>query len=253
MHFRTTPLILTLSLLIAGLSARPGHAQVSRPLALAVAANFSQAAGELGKAYTSATGTPVQITVSSTGRLFAQIKSGAPYDLFLAADQVRPERLFDEGLAETPVVYARGRVVFWSKGPQLCGLENWRAALQHSVRGKIGIANPATAPYGAVIRKILEKEELWQETTPRLVYGSNVGQAFQYATMSIVDGSFIAASQLHTPQGTKGCSWEIPEAMLVTQKGCVLTAAKNKTAAENFLAFLTSEAALTILQNYGYQ
>ena len=104
-----------------------------------------------------------------------------------------------------------------------------------------------------MVRRALNTLGLWQDIASRLVHAGNVGQAFQYAVMGTVQGSFIAASQLHTPQGGGGCAWEIPEAQAVGQKGCVLTAARNKDTARDFLAFLASPTAQTIMDRYGYQ
>lgn len=223
-------------------------------LTVAVAANFALPMEEIGHEFKKETGVSLQTTISSTGTLYAQIKNGAPYDLFFAADSLRPELLFQQGLASEPFVYARGQAVLWTDKQELCTTKkSYQEALMAKGLKKIGIANPKTAPYGTVATDALRKTGLWNIVSDRLVYAGNVGQAFQYATMGTVSMSFTAGSLAASSQGKKGCYWPIPEAEQVTQKACIITKSTRIPSAEKFLNFLHSPQVQEILEKYGYK
>jgi len=239
-----------LCLLLGG----PATSRADKPLIVAVAANFAPALEEIGRKFSLKTSIPVKITVSSSGRLYAQIKNSAPYDLFFSADQERPERLFTEGLCEQPIVYAFGSVVLWNRDPGQCSLsKNWQNAIRQTNNKNIGMANPELAPYGAATKEALKQEKLWNRLQDRLVFGTNVAQAFQYAATGATTVSFIALSLTHTRPGMKGCFLPIPEARPVAQAVCLVHNSTNKNAAERFLTFMRSAEAGTILLQYGYK
>jgi molybdate transport system substrate-binding protein len=219
---------------------------------VAVAANFIQAAKELAGDFEKQTGIKVAASFASSGSLYAQIVSGAPYDLFLSADEERPTRLHQEGTAEKPFVYARGRVLLWSARKAFCRAGDWRQAVADPGVRRIAIANPRTAPYGAAAREALQKAALWDSGEERRVIAQTVAQAFQYASTEAVDGAFCALSSVVSEKGRKGCYYQIPEAPEIIQSACLMKQAKNRAGAERFAAFLLSPHAATIKGKFGY-
>lgn len=226
-------------------------AMAGQALNVAVAANFAPAMEQIISLFTAETGIPVQMTVSSTGRLYAQIKNKAPYDLYYAADVRRPELLFAEGLCSEPRRYATGKVVLWSGSEKMCLYESWEDVVTGGGAGKIAVANPEIAPYGYVARETMEKKHMVAALS-KLVYGSNVGQSFQYASMGAVDAAFIAMSLARTEKGKEGCFWRIPEAAGVEQKACLTMYGRNVDAARQFLEFTLSDKVVSVREQFGY-
>jgi molybdate transport system substrate-binding protein len=241
------------SILLAILLWWPIPCAAAEGLRIAVAANFIQAVKELTRDFEKETGVKVEATFSSSGSLYAQIANGAPYDLFLSADEERPARLHREGKAEKPFVYARGRVVLWSARKDFCQTDQWQQALADPGIRRIAIANPETAPYGTAAREALQKAALWDSGQEKRVIAQDIAQAFQYASTEAVDGAFCAFSSVVSEQGRKGCHYEIPEAPEIIQSACVLKQTKDRTAAESFAAFLLSAPAVAVKAKYGYR
>ena len=245
--------VIGLSVLLAILLWMPSPVTAAEGLRIAVAANFIQAAKELAQDFEKQTGLKVEATFASSGSLYAQIVNGAPYNLFLSADEERPARLYREGNAEKPFVYARGRVVLWSARKDFCRTGEWRQALSDPGVRRIAIANPETAPYGTAAREALQKAALWDSGLEKRVIAQDIAQAFQYASTEAVDGAFCAFSSVVSEQGRKGCHYEIPEAPEIIQSACVLKQTKDRTAAESFAAFLLSAPAAAVKAKYGYR
>lgn len=227
-------------------------ATAGESLTVAVAANFAIPLEEIGLEFEKESGISLQTTVSSTGKLFTQIKNGAPYDLFFAADSLRPELLFQEDLGSKPVVYARGQTVLWTTDKTLCKKGSWQEAVTAQGAGKIGIANPKTAPYGEAAEQALQLAGLWGDVFRKLVFAGNVGQSAQYASVGSVRMSFTAGSFTASSHGQKGCFWHVPEADAVIQKACIIKRSEKKDAAEQFLTFLHSPEAREVLRRYQY-
>jgi molybdate transport system substrate-binding protein len=242
-----------LSILLATLLWWPVSGAAAEGLRIAVAANFLQATKELTADFEKQTGIKVEATFASSGSLYAQIVNGAPYDLFLSADEERPAKLHKEENADKPFVYARGRVVLWSARKEFCRPGDWRQALADPGVRKIAIANPETAPYGTAAREALQKAALWDSGQGKRVIAQDIAQAFQYASTEAVDGAFCAFSSVVSEQGRKGCHYEIPEAPEIIQSACVLKQTKDRTAAESFAAFLLSAPAAAVKAKYGYR
>ncbi len=245
--------VVGLSILLAALLWWPSPVAAAEGLRIAVAANFLQATKELTADFEKQTGIKVEATFASSGSLYAQIANGAPYDLFLSADEERPARLHKEGNADKPFVYARGRVVLWSARKDFCQAGQWQQALADPGVRKIAIANPETAPYGTAAREALRKAGLWDSGSEKRVIAQDIAQAFQYASTEAVDGAFCAFSSVVSEQGKKGCYYEIPEAPEIIQSACVLKQTKDRTAAESFAAFLISAPAAAVKAKYGYR
>lgn len=222
------------------------------PLSIACAANFTSAMKELATLYQNQTSTSVHCTFGSTGMLYGQILNGAPYALFFAADEKRPALLHKAGLANQPKVYARGRVVLWTRNEALTGLPNWKEVVASGDVDRIGIANPKTAPYGQIAFSALTTSDLLPLAEPKLAYGKNVGMTFQFAYSKAADIAFVALSQALSEEGALGTHWSIPEAGPVNQSACAILG-KGETEASAFLQWMNSAPAQAVIRRYGYE
>jgi len=231
----------------------PFSALAQEKISVGVAANFISAFKEIATDFEAKTGIRVEATFSSTGNLYSQIKNGAPYDLFLSADEKRPEILQAEGWTEGTFIYARGQAILWSADKDFCKAANWQDALKNGKIKKIAMANPVTAPYGAAAKTALQKTSLWDALEPRMINAQDIAQSFQYANTGAVDAAFCARSATLTPQGKTGCFYPVPEAPDVVQAACTAKNAKNLKAAELFAAYLCSGYAVKIKTKYGYR
>lgn len=227
--------------------------RAAETLRAAVAANFIAPFQELTALYQARTGVKVEPAFSSSGTLYAQIVQGAPFDLFLSADEDRPRKLSAQGLGTAPFIYARGRVVIWSTKKEFCAATDWQAILIRADVNKIALANPETAPYGAAAKKALQEAKLWDAIQTRLVFPQDIAQAFQYASTGAVDVGFCALSATFTAEGKRGCFIPVAQAPDIIQAGCVVSTSPNKTAANAFAAFLRSKEAATVIERYGYR
>lgn len=231
----------------------PFPVSAQEKLHAAVAANFIQAFKDISQAFERKTGVKVTATFASTGSLYGQIVNGAPYDLFLSADEDRPARLNTEGAGERPFVYARGRCVLWSARKDFCRAMDWRTAVQAEDVKRVAVANPETAPYGTAARTALVKTGLWDTLKGKWVFAQNIAQAFQYASTSATEAGFCAYSSVVSDEGKKGCFYRLDEAPAIVQSACVLKRTPHRAAAEAFVAFLDSPEANAIKEKYGYQ
>ena len=231
----------------------PALSHAAGAIKAAVAANFMIPFGEIAAAFEEETAIRVEPTYSSTGNFYSQIVNGAPYDLFLSADEKTPRSLFEKGLAEKPILYATGRVVLWGSGREFCGAKTWQEAIGRKGVKRIAIANPVTAPYGAAAEAALKKTGLWDGIWERIVIAQTVGQSFQYAMSGGTDGSFCALSSALSEQGGKGCHYPIEEAPPILQAACVLTRTPAKNDASRLLKYLDSPRAREIKKRYGYR
>jgi molybdate transport system substrate-binding protein len=240
-------------MLIFSTFAMPINVLAQDKIFVAVAANFISIFKELSADFEAKTKIGVEATFSSTGNLYSQIVSGAPYDLFLSADEERPALLNKDGLAEKPFVYARGQVILWSANKNFCKAANWQEALQRDQIRKIAIANPLTAPYGAAAKVALQKTGLWDSLQIKLVNAQDIAQSFQYVSTAAVDAGFCSLSVMASPQGKNGCFFVIAESPDIIQSACILKRTKNRAAVEQFAAFLSSPAANKIKMKFGYR
>ncbi len=219
---------------------------------VAVASNFSQVARELAARFEARSGHQVRISSASSGKLYAQIRHGAPFHLFLSADAERPRRLVKAGLArpQNRRTYAIGRLVFWA--PDHPGdAEVCRARLRHLDR--LAVANPRTAPYGAAAVETLKA--LGRDPGQlRLVVGENIAQAYAFTASGAVEGGLVAAAQIQGRDLT-GCRWPVPERLHhpIEQQAVLLEQGEDNPAAEGFFRFLFSEPARTLIQAAGYR
>jgi molybdate transport system substrate-binding protein len=223
-------------------------------ITVGVAANFIVPFGEIASLFEKQTGVKVEPVFTSSGKLYAQINSGAPYDLFLSADEERPAKLYKDGLAAKPIVYATGRIVLWSADKQFCSsVKDWVEAVQSPKVKKISLANPETAPYGAAAMAALKKAGITDAIKDKLVFPQDIGQSFQYASTGSVDVGFCALSSAMTDEGKKGCYLSMDQAQSVVQAACVLVKGPNRKDAERFAAFLLTPEAISVKERYGYK
>jgi molybdate transport system substrate-binding protein len=223
-------------------------------ISVAVAANFISAFKEMAADFEAKTKIKVEGTFSSTGNLYSQIINGAPYDLFLSADEKRPSLLFKDGVSDEPFVYAKGQAILWSASKDFCKeKKTWQDALKNENIKKISIANTQTAPYGTAAKKALEKVGTWDVLQNKFVIAQTVAQSFQYASTSAVDAGFCALSSALTSEGKKGCFFVINEAPEIIQSACILKRTTNQTATNKFVEYLDSTAAKKIKIKYGYR
>ena len=227
---------------------------LAKELRIAVASNFLLPLKELSRKFKESTGHKVVVISGSTGKLYAQIKQGAPFDILLAADSLRPELLEKEGIGVpgSRFTYAVGRLVLWSKDSKL-PLKNDLQVLNHKNFRYLAIANPKTAPYGKAAEQVLRKKGFWEQIQNRLVRGENISQTFQFVMTGNADIGFIALSQLRKNQGL-GFSWIVPQEWHdpIQQQGILLKRAKTNKAARQFLNFIKSNRIKKQIESYGY-
>ena len=242
--------IILISFIILGSSL---SAIAGEKLLVAVAANFILPSQELTEMFQKQTGIITEATYTSTGKLFGQIVKGAPYDLFLAADEERPNSLDQQGLADKPFVYAKGQVVVWTAKQDLCGASDWRAVVKNPNVQKIAIANTESAPYGTAAMIALKQVGLWDELSEKYVFPQSVAQAFQYAVSKSADVGFCAYSSALSDQAKDGCFYTVPEGPPIIQAACILKRTEYRSAAERFASFIMSLEAQKIKEKYGYR
>lgn len=236
--------------------ARPVQAGVD--IRVAVAANFTATLEALAAVYEPASGNRLVVSPGATGALYSQIANAAPFDVLLAADELRPRKLIDQGMAVagTEFVYARGIPVLWSPQPDLIDEE---ASVLRSGRFRyLAIAEPRTAPYGAAARSVLEALALWDtlERRQQLVRGSSVAQTHSQVAGGAADLGFVALAQVQTAEGIPGSYWIPPPALYapLTQGAVLLSSARARSAARHFLRWLQTDAeAAAIIEAAGYR
>lgn len=219
-------------------------------LRIAVAANFLAPAEALVSEFEEKTGHRVLLSAGSTGQMYAQIRNGAPYDLFLAADAKRPAMLEEEGeaLADSRFTYAVGKLALWTSQPSL--MDGSPNVLRKGSFRHIAMANPELAPYGEAARESLQNLGVWKELKNRVVLGTNVSQTYQFIHTGNAELGFIAFSQLGKCNG-KGSCWVVPSTLHspILQQAVLL---EENPIAREFARFLRSAEAIEIIEDHGY-
>lgn len=224
---------------------------------VAVASNFAPLARTLAAEYGKRSGHRILISAASTGKFYAQIHAGAPFDALLAADASTPRLLVSEGLADgsSLVDYATGILVLWSRDPALAA--NSEALLRSGRIDRLAIANPDLAPYGAAARQSLVYLRRWSEVEPRLVIGENTGQATQFVASGAAPLGLLPLSLVRQARAGKGTGavWEVPAAWHapIVQSAVVLRHGQHNAAARGFLKYLQSREVQARIRTYGYR
>lgn len=230
---------------------------------IAVASNFTHTMKELITAFEQQSTHTVKASYGSSGKIYAQIKHGAPFDIFFSADESKPAILFDEGLTyNKPFTYAFGALALWSNNPQFKG-QDLKQKLQSGEFNKLAVANPKLAPYGIAAMDVLDNLNLREATKSKWVKGENIAQTYQFVATANADLGFIALSQVISQQKSQANNapagyWLVPSHLYtpIRQDAVLLKNAallKDKTAAAEFIQFLNLPSSQHIIQSYGYK
>ncbi|MDQ7989383.1 MAG: molybdate ABC transporter substrate-binding protein [Candidatus Dactylopiibacterium sp.] len=238
-------------LVLAGLVAQ-AHADEVK---VAVAANFAAPMQKIAQAFETASGHKAVVSVGSTGSIYAQIRNGAPFEVFLAADDETPAKLESEGagVKGSRFTYAVGKLALWSATPGLVDAKG--EVLRQGNFRKLAIANPKTAPYGAAGVEVMRKLGLADALAPRIVQGESIAQAWQFVSTGNAELGFVALSQIWQDGALKGGSaWIVPESDYtpIRQDAILLAKGEGKPAAQALMGFLKGDAARAVIQSYGY-
>ena len=218
---------------------------------VAVAANFTEPAKEIANAFRQKTGHEAVLSFGASGQLYAQIVQDAPFQIMLSADDERPKKLVADGLgvADSRFTYAIGKLVLWSKSPDLVKGE---ATLKSGSFAKLSIANPTTAPYGAAAVETMKALGVLDALQPKIVQGNSIAQAFQFIDTANAELGFVALSQL--AGNSSGSRWLVPQSLYapILQDAVLLKKGASNEAATAFLAFLKGPEARVVIEKYGY-
>ena len=218
---------------------------------VAVAANFTEPAKEIAALFKTQTGDEAILSFGASGPLYEQISQGAPFQVFLSADQKRPMQAEKAGLAvpDSEFTYAVGKLVLWS--PSL-DVSKGEEALKAGKFAKLSIANPTAAPYGAAAVETLKALKVYAATAPKIVQGASIAQAFQFVETGNAELGFVALSQL--AKVTKGTRWLVPATLYtpIRQDAVLLKTGASNATAKALLAFLKGPQARAVIEKFGY-
>jgi molybdate transport system substrate-binding protein len=251
--FRRLRRILTLTLLLCAL---PLFAQ--EELTIAAAADLQPVMKEITARFEKQTSSQVKLVFGSSGNFFAQLQSGAPFDLFMSADVDYPRKLEAAGLADPGSLYeyATGKIVLWVPENSPANLDKGLAALADSRIRRVAIANPAHAPYGRAAESALTKAGVWEQVSSKLVLGENISQTAQFAYSGNADGAILALSLVRSPaMKGKGKYIVIPAEMYppLYQGAVVIKKSVHKSLALRFVEFLKTPDARSLFTQYGFE
>jgi molybdate transport system substrate-binding protein len=243
---RHLPICLLLGLFASG--------ALAEDLRVAVAANFTAPMQKISALFEQASGHKLELIFGSTGKFYAQVSNGAPFDVLLAADEETPAKLAAEGnaVAETRFTYAIGKLVLWS--PTAGYVDDQGRVLRSGTFRHVSLANPALAPYGAAAVSVLKSLGVYQSLKPKIVLGENISQAHQFVATGAAELGFVALSQVMKDGAVEGSAWIVPPALYpsIRQDAIVLDKGRGKAAARELVAFLKSDAAHKVIASYGY-
>ncbi|MBF0246494.1 MAG: molybdate ABC transporter substrate-binding protein [Alphaproteobacteria bacterium] len=242
-----------LAALLASLLSSWGGVAFAGEVRLAVASNFIEPVNALARRFQDETGHHVVVSTGSTGKLYAQITNGAPFDVFLAANEREPQRLEQDGLAApgSRFTYALGRLALWCR--EADGPETAKRCLNINTT-RLAIANPRLAPYGQAARQVLAALSLQDALQGRIVSGENISQTYQMVWSGNVPVGFVALSQVLGQDELMGAYWPVPPQLHapIAQQAVLLSRAKGDAAAEAFMAFLQGPDADAVIRGFGY-
>lgn len=249
MKSRFTLLLAGLALAVSSLTVQADEVQV------AVAANFTAPMQKIAAEFEKDTGHKALLAFGATGKLYAQIKNGAPFQVFLAADDKTPAKLEAEGdtVPGSRFTYAIGTLVLWSAKPGF--VDEQGEVLKKGAFKHLAIANPKTAPYGAAAVATLTQLGLLDALQAKFVTGENISQAYQFVVTENAELGFIALSQVMADgQMTGGSVWVVPSNLHdpIRQDAAILAKGKNQPAARALVEYLKGDKAAAIIKSYGY-
>ncbi|TBW10775.1 molybdate ABC transporter substrate-binding protein [Azotobacter chroococcum subsp. isscasi] len=222
---------------------------------IAVAANFSSPIKEIAAEFEKDTGHKLIASLGPTGGFYTQIRNGAPFEVFLSADDSTPERLEKEGaiVPGSRFTYAIGKLVLWSAKPGY--VDGKGEVLKKNAFKHLAIANPKTAPYGAAAIQVLAKLGLGEAVKPKLVEGANIAQTHQFVSTGNAELGFVALSQVSKDgKLTEGSGWTVPADMHdpIRQDAVILAKGKDNPAAQALVDYLKGPKAAKVIKAYGY-
>lgn len=233
-----------------------GYSAIAAEATIAVASNFIQPMNALVEGFEAESTHKLRVVYGSSGRLFAQISNGAPFDAFLSADSVKPAGLIENGygVPGSQMTYAIGRLALWSNkidvgvnGKDILLSENFSA---------IAIANPRLAPYGLAAKQSIESMGLWEQLKRKLVQGENISQTYQFVFTGNADIGFVSYSQLGGGNSGNATNyWLVPSEYhdAITQDSVLLERGADNKAALEFIAYLKSDSASKLIESFGYK
>ncbi len=223
-------------------------------LTIAVASNFKGPMSEIVDAFEQKKSVKTVVVYSSSGKHFAQIKHSAPFDVFLSADQAKPIALEKDNLIieGSRFTYAVGAIVLWRNSDDSSQVS--QQTLLDNNFNKLAIANPKLAPYGDAAQQLLINLGVFQTLKSKLVRGENIAQVYQFVKTGNAELGLIASAQVNDSIPASAL-WYVPKHLYppIKQDAVILKQTKNLATAKQFMHFLTSDTALTIMANYGYQ
>ena len=243
---------ISLAVAAAAMAAAAGAAEVQ----VAVAANFTAPMQAIVREFEQDTGHKAVAAFGATGQFYAQIKNGAPFEVFLAADDDRPARLEAEQQAVpgSRFTYAVGSLALWSAKPGY--VDGQGAVLKQNAFRHLAIANPKTAPYGLAATQVLGKLGVADAIKPKIVEGQSIAQAQQFVATGNAELGFVALSQVYKDgRLTSGSAWLVPAALHdpIKQDAVILAKGKDNPAAQALVDYLKGPKAARIIKSYGYQ
>ncbi len=230
------------------------EAAVADTIRLAVAANFAAPARQIVAEFEQATGHKAVVATGATGKLYAQIINGAPFEMLLSADEETPAKLEKEGHvhARTHFTYAIGRLVLWSPRPGVVDGEG--GVLKNGDFRHLALANPKVAPYGQAAVEAMKAQGTYDRLSPRFVLGENIAQTHQFIASGNAELGFVALSQVQANGRIEGSAWIVPATMHrpIRQDAVMLAKGRDNPAAAAFAAFLKGEKAKATIRAFGY-
>ena len=222
---------------------------------IAVAANFTAPIKEIAVEFEKDTGHKVVAAFGPTGGLYTQIKNGAPFEVFFAADDSTPAKLESEGdiVAGSRFTYAIGKLVLWSATEGY--VDDKGEVLKANEFSHLSIGNPKTAPYGLAATQVLDKFGLSEVVKPKLVEGTNITQAYQFVATGNAELGFVALSQVYKDgRITSGSAWVVPENLYdpIRQDAVILNKGEDNPAAAALVHYLKGPKAAAVIRAYGY-
>lgn len=221
---------------------------------VAVAANFTAPMQKIAAEFEKDTGHKVLSVSGSTGKFYAQIKNGAPFEVLLAADDETPRKLAAEGAAvpASQFTYAMGKLVLWSSKPD--GVDRTGEVLKKGAFEHIALANPKLAPYGLAAEQTMKALGVYEALLPKFVLAENITQTLQFVSTGNAPLGFVALSQVLKDGKVEGSSWLVPAHLYqpIRQDAVLLSKGQGKPGAQALLQYIKGDKAKTVIQSYGY-
>ena len=238
---------------LLGIAALPAMAD---DVQVAVAANFAKPMQQIAAAFERDTGHKVLLSSGATGKFYAQIHNGAPFEVLLAADDETPAKLVREGagVSGSQITYAFGKLVLWSATPGL--VDDQGGILKKGDFAHLAYCDPKLAPYGAAAVEAMKSLALWDPLQAKLVMGENIAQAYQFVVSGNAELGFVALSQVYKDgKITAGSAWVVPARLYpsIRQDAVILSPGKDKPAAIALMKYLKAEKTTAIIRSYGYE